>query len=254
MNERPLVVSLCDYTGKMVLPWLNAGIDAVIVDPQHPSNSSERLTSGATLTRLSAVIDSHEVYAFMRKNIGRIAFVAGFPPCTDLAVSGSRWFESKADEDPAFQFKAMQVVWQCYDMARFIGCRYLIENPVSQISTYWRKPDHTFDPYEFTWYVATDNYTKHTCLWTGQGFQMPWPAILPEVREVIRLVVEEYGRMIPKKKVRKTMPGYEFYPDNRIHSAAPGPERANIRSATPEGFARAIYDANKDAVKCLAQS
>lgn len=33
-------------------------------------------------------------------------------------------------------------------------------------------------------------------------------------------------------------------PDNRIHAAAPGPERANFRSATPRGFAEAVFQAN----------
>jgi hypothetical protein len=33
-------------------------------------------------------------------------------------------------------------------------------------------------------------------------------------------------------------------PDNRIHFASPGPERANFRSATPMGFARAVFAAN----------
>lgn len=33
-------------------------------------------------------------------------------------------------------------------------------------------------------------------------------------------------------------------PDDRIHKCAPGPDRANIRSATPMGFARACFEAN----------
>lgn len=37
-------------------------------------------------------------------------------------------------------------------------------------------------------------------------------------------------------------------PDNRIHFASPGPERANFRSATPMGFARAVFDANHAAL------
>ncbi|HIA3096424.1 TPA: hypothetical protein ACWP3A_004962, partial [Escherichia coli] len=31
----------------------------------------------------------------------------------------------------------------------------------------------------------------------------------------------------------------------RIHTAPPGPERANFRSATPNGFAKAVFEANK---------
>ena len=33
-------------------------------------------------------------------------------------------------------------------------------------------------------------------------------------------------------------------PYDRIHKAAPGPDRANYRSATPMGFARAVFKAN----------
>ena len=33
-------------------------------------------------------------------------------------------------------------------------------------------------------------------------------------------------------------------PDDRIHKCAPGPERHNIRSATPAGFAKAVFVAN----------
>jgi hypothetical protein len=41
-----------------------------------------------------------------------------------------------------------------------------------------------------------------------------------------------------------TFSSYWRKPDDRIHKAAPGPERANIRSATPMGFARAVFEAN----------
>jgi hypothetical protein len=201
----------------MISPWLEAGFDAIIVDPQHQYTGVEPCGSGSTLRRISAIIDSEEVYSFIRANIARIVFLAGFPPCTDLAVSGARWFAQKAEKDPAFQFKAMQVVWQCYDMARMIGCPYMIENPVSQISKYWRKPDYAMHPYYYTAYCPNDNYTKKTCLWTGQGFSMP--------EKYLDLSLGE--------------------PDNRIHSAPPGPERANFRSATPEGFARAVFESNK---------
>jgi hypothetical protein len=33
-------------------------------------------------------------------------------------------------------------------------------------------------------------------------------------------------------------------PDNRIHTAPPGPDRANFRSATPAGFAKAVFQEN----------
>jgi hypothetical protein len=38
-------------------------------------------------------------------------------------------------------------------------------------------------------------------------------------------------------------------PDNRIHAAPPGPDRANFRSATPRGFAIAVFNANRPALQ-----
>lgn len=35
-------------------------------------------------------------------------------------------------------------------------------------------------------------------------------------------------------------------PDDRIHKCPPGPERHNIRSQTPLGFARAVFAANSE--------
>jgi hypothetical protein len=37
----------------------------------------------------------------------------------------------------------------------------------------------------------------------------------------------------------------ERKPDDRIHKAAPSEERADFRSATPLGFSRAVFEANR---------
>lgn len=209
---RGVVVSLCDLTGHMVQPWVDAGYRAILVDPQHPAG----VTVNGLITRVGHVIDSPETWGVLR-DLDRVAMVAGFPPCTDLAVSGARWFKLKAEKDPAFQFKAMQVVWQCHVIAEMLGAPYLIENPVGRVSSFWRKPDHIFHPFHYAAIEPNDHYTKATCLWTGNGLVMPDRAELgPDAGA----------------------------PDDRIHKAPPGPDRANFRSATPRGFSRAVFQAN----------
>ena len=42
-----------------------------------------------------------------------VVFVAGFPPCTDVAVSGTRWWADKMSKDRYFQAKAALVAEQC---------------------------------------------------------------------------------------------------------------------------------------------
>ena len=214
-----VAIFLCDITGVMASPWADAGYSCILVDPQHP----EGVTVDGLVTKVGRIIDHPETWVVIREAIqtGRVVFVAGFPPCTDLAVSGARWFDSKSEKDPAFQFKAMHVVWQCQIIGELSGAPWFAENPVSRISSFWRKPDFAFNPHDFTGYCANDNYTKKTCLWTGGGFVMPEP-----FRD------ESLGE-----------------PDNRIHACPPSDERANIRSATPEGFARAVFLANAPHLK-----
>jgi len=214
MPEKNIAIFLCDLTGVMAAPWVEAGYHAILVDPQHP----EGVHDTDDLTKVGHIIDHPITWSVISQALstGRVKFVGGFPPCTDLAVSGARWFETKREADPAFQFKAMHVVWQCQIIGELSGAPWFAENPVSQISSLWRKPDHIFSPEQFTGFCAEDNYTKKTCLWTGGGFVMP-------------------------EQFRDDSLGA---PDDRIHKCPPGAERANIRSATPAGFARAVFLAN----------
>jgi hypothetical protein len=197
----------------MVRPWLEAGFDAYLVDPQHRFDSTEDSGFGGTVHRLAkTVLEAVSELA----QIENVVAVFAFPPCTDMAVSGARWFESKRQADPAFYGKAIAVAEQCRTYALTTGAPYFIENPVSTLAGVFGKPQHTFHPWHYTALEPADNYTKKTCLWTGGGFTMPPRDTDPTLGE----------------------------PDNRIWLAAPGPERANFRSATPMGFARAVFAAN----------
>lgn len=75
------------------------------------------------------------------------------PPCTHLAVSGSRHFHRKQRE----QAEALDFVRLL--MAAPIP-RWCIENPVSVISSAIRPPDQIVQPWEYG-----HGETKTTCLW-----------------------------------------------------------------------------------------
>lgn len=205
------VISLCDLTGNMTTPWVEAGYRAILVDPQHGTT-----TMGDSVTKFAGTIEDAMDYLGHVLRTHDVAMVFGWPPCTDMAVSGARWFETKRAADKLFQAKAVMVAEQCRTIGRLPGAAYFVENPVSVLSSAFGKPQHTFNPSDYTAYEPSDNYTKKTCLWAGGGFIMPQPA-------------KDFSLGAP---------------DNRIHFASPGPERANFRSATPMGFARAVFDAN----------
>jgi hypothetical protein len=145
---------------------------------------------------------------------GLYAFAMAWTPCTNVAVSGARWFKTKglkAFADGALLFERSLRIMDS------LGCEYGNENPISVISTYYRKPDYIFHPWEYAGYlddVQADNTTKKTCLWTSSGFIMP----------------EKRPAPAPHR--------------NDCWLAPPSDDRADIRSATPSGFARALFQAN----------
>lgn len=180
----------------MVRPWADAGFRCYCVDIAHSEDSDHQ----------NIVKIASDVRDWLPPR-GNIVFAAFFPPCTHLAVSGARWFAGKGlgalrDSVDLFHWSARIAEW--------CEAPYLIENPVSTISTYWRKPDHTFDPCDYG-----DPWTKKTCLWTGGGFRMP-----------------------QKFPVEPTQ-------GSRMHLLPPSDDRADLRSETPPGFARAVFEANR---------
>lgn len=195
ISTRGVAIFLCDLTGTMAVPWVEAGYDVVLVDPQHPAG----IHTAGRVTRIGAKIDGCFSYLGALVRSGRVVFVMGFPPCTDVAVSGSKHFEAKRLKDPYFQAKAAIVAEQCRTIGEMAGCPYAWENPVSVFSSIFGQSPYGFHPYQYTRFAPEDNYTKHTRIWCGGGFVMPAPALLQDVADAIAIVLEVCGRMKPKQ-------------------------------------------------------
>lgn len=193
------VLSFCDISGNMVRDWAAAGYECICYDTQHSIRAEQVEPVGPGVIRY--------VWADVRGLDAEDADAAfAFPPCTDVAVSGARDFAKKGLRR---LIDALDVLDHCRRLC--VGSRglWMLENPVSVFSSYWRKPDHTFDPCDYG-----DPWTKKTCLWVGGGFVMP-----------------------PKNRV-------EPVKGSKMHLMPPGDDRANERSATPPGFALAVFEAN----------
>lgn len=229
------VVSLYDYTGAAAQPWAEAGYPCVCFDIQHSAVMPrvERFQGGGSISYIRADLHDRETLSDIATAYrGKTAFGMAFPVCTDMAVSGAAHFATKLDNDPLFQEKAVDHAVWCEKVFQAIGTPYLIENPVSVLSTKWRKFDHAFEPYQYGGYIPDDQaahpkwpdyiaprdaYPKKTCLWTGNGF------VMPERRPV------------------DCPPGYSTQHKKLGGKSA---KTKNIRSATPRGFARAVFEAN----------
>jgi|SRR5882724_3958831 len=200
---RRIIISLFDYTTIMVAPWAAAGFLCYCVDLQHPPGKSGE----GNIVRVGAdVREWLPPYA-------PVEMLFAFPPCTDVAVSGARWFQ---DKGLGSLIDTLRLFDATVRLAEWTKAPYIIENPVSTVSSYWRKPDYMFDPCDYGGYLEPpgDHYTKKTCLWTGNGFVMP---------KVKRVTSVEGSRTL----------GFP-----------PSKHRGNLRSATPKGFAKAVFEAN----------
>ena len=79
--------------------------------------------------------------------------IIAHPPCTHLAVSGARWFKDKQKE----QQEAIDFFMYCINLP----CdKIAVENPVSIMSTVYRKPDQYIQPWQYG-----HGETKKTGLW-----------------------------------------------------------------------------------------
>jgi len=124
--------------------------------------------------------------------------VISFPPCTHLSVSGARWFPQKRADGR--QQEAIEFFMKFVNSAPKVA----IENPVSIMSTIYRKPDQIIQPWQFG-----HGETKATCLWL---------------------------KGLPPLKPTDVVDGRE----QRIWKIPPGEDRARLRSKTYAGIAEAM--------------
>ena len=231
-----IVISLYDFTGEALKPWAEAGYTCHAFDIQHMESGlvCDRFDGGGSIHYRHADLHDQATLNAIQSEFGDkpVVFGMAFPVCTDMAVSGAAHFKRKAEVNPFFQADAVGHATAVARMFNGMAIPYFIENPVSVLATLWRKPDYRFHPYEYGGYIpddqaehprwpehiaARDAYPKKTCLWTGGGFTMPWTDP----------VAPEQGH-------------------SRQHLKLGGKSQRtkDIRSATPRGFATAVYEFN----------
>lgn len=181
---RNVAISLYDESGNMLRPWAERGWDCYNVD-LIGTPRVEHFKRGGRMTWIQGDMTDAGLVDSLR--VLRPSFISSFPPCTDLAVSGARHFAAKKKADPLYREKAMRLVYIARDLILETGAAGFIENPVSVISTEWRKRDFQFDPCDYGGYLPADDmhprwpdyiaprdaYTKATCIWALNGFFMP---------------------------------------------------------------------------------
>lgn len=123
------------------------------------------------------------------------------PPCTHLAVSGARHFEQKRKDG-----RQQQGIDFFMQMINASIDKIAVENPISIMSSVYRKPDQIIQPWQYG-----HGETKATCLWL---------------------------KNLPLLKPTNIVEGRE----QRIHKMPPSPNRWKERSKTFQGIADAMAE------------
>lgn len=181
LTKRVLVA--CEYSGAVRQAFRDRGFDAWSCDLLPSEDNSEFHYEGDVL--------SEPIWG------QQWDLMVAHPPCTHLAVSGARWFKDKQEE----QKEALLFVKQLLE-APFK--HIALENPISIISSKFRKPDQIVQPWQFG-----HGETKATCLW-----------------------LKNLPKLEPTNIVEGRQP--------RVHMMAPSPDRWKERSRTYPGIAQAI--------------
>ena len=244
-----IVISLYDFTGEALKPWAEAGYDCYAFDIQHSKenvNTDTFVGSKGCITYRHADLHDHNTLNAIHSEFSDkpVVFGMAFPVCTDMAVSGAAHFKRKAEANPSFQDEAVSYAVWCARLFNSLHVPYFVENPVSVLATKWRKPDHRFHPYEYGGYIPDeeaehprwpeyiadrDAYTKKTCLWTGGGFVMPTK---------VSVDPEKYHG--------------NGYSTAMMKLGGKSQRTKDIRSTTPRGFAKAVYEYNSQSVEEMA--
>ena len=185
------VLIACEYSGTVRDAFTRNGHDAVSVDLLPSETEGKHIVGDVLEVILSEPFD----------------LMIAFPPCTDLAVSGARYFaEKRAD---GRQQQAIEFVRTLLDAPIE---RIALENPVGVISTYIRKPAQIVQP----WFFGEDAIKK-TCLWL-KG--------LPPLMATTVITKKRYANQTPSGQ-------------NKL---GPSPDRWKDRSRTYQGIANAMAD------------
>lgn len=142
---KPRVLVGCEYSGTVREQFAALGWDAWSCDLMPSERPGQHIERDVLSVLKDPYYGDDENWSLF----------LGFPPCTDLCVSGARWFPEK---------KANGTQRKSIDFFLSLACcgvkHLAIENPIGIMSTHFRKPDQIVQPWQFG-----HGEVKATCLW-----------------------------------------------------------------------------------------
>ena len=232
------VLVACEESQRVCTEFRKLGHEAYSCDIEPCSGGHpEWHIQDDVLPLLNGNCDFKTVNGDMHHLIGKWDMIIAFPPCTHLAVSGSRHFEEKRLDGR--QIEGIEFFCKFFEA----DCnKIVIENPVNIISgdyvTKWfpdivekydlpRKPTQRIHPWMFG-----DNFSKCTCLWE-KGVE----PLVPLIKEEPEM---EYHEWVDKKTGKKKRQNLWMY--QALRNTKTAEDRRRVRSKTFPGIAKAMAE------------
>lgn len=147
--------------------------------------------------------------------IGPVHGILAAPPCTEFSFA--KHYHGKGNYTHNFK-EGMSIVDACFRFITLCNPKWwAMENPKGYLRRFLGNPQLTFDPWEFG-----DPYQKKTDIWGC--FTMPQRSILEKPIDLIKF------SLLKSKDIRPEMYGKLT--------------RTERRAMTPQGFAKAFFEAN----------
>ena len=149
---------------------------------------------------------------------GKWDMIIAHPPCTRLCNSGQRWLYWGDEEYQQKKRQEQEEAIKFFMAIANADCdKIVIENPSGIMSTKYRKPDCTYNPYDF----EGETECKKTCLWLKGVDPLKPTQVLPKEERTQGIWKAHFG-------------------DKKL--AWNDPLTAKLRSVTPAGVAKAMAD------------
>lgn len=219
------VYSLFDYSGNWPTPYLQYGYQIICIDPKHKDNhhkDTEDIIFCSSTVKDFRVLIENEGPLTPSCDVLLMA-----PPCTNFAVSGSRWWAQKDIDGRTAQ--SIAIIKDCLALIELLRPKvWALENPVGRLKKLvpeLGEPAFTFDPYEYAALAdlpIIEAYKKRTCIW-GNCVKPP---------------TKPYGPILAGRGDHK---------GSWLHTqlGSKNEKTKELRSNTPIGFARAFAQANR---------
>lgn len=225
-----IILDLCGGTGSWAKPYKDNGYEVITVTL--PDYDVEQIAEGSFL------LNEKELYVRKLIESNQVHGILAAPPCTMFSIArNDKTAIEKRDLQKGMKTvnACLSIIHQClynpYHVSKNSLKFWALENPHSgYLKRFLGKPAHVFDPSDFG-----ENHSKKTALW----------GMFNEPKKTTKGIVKKGDANNFVKSVEKYFDEKKYLIPDGYREKTGLSMRTVVRSITPQGFAKAFFEANK---------